>query len=138
MIGYFYLRFGADFRPESVDRVKVQVSLCLERCGIRGSGAFLLLNLMNELICDILEHGRGSWLELEIHPEEGRLRLIFRDNGTPFDPEDSLKRQNLDDWVDTEDRRKLSFYMVSRIAHAWSYRWVEGTMNELCVDVTVA
>jgi hypothetical protein len=137
MIGYFYLRFGADFRPETVDRAKAEFDRCLQRCGIQGTTTFLLINLMNEIICDILEHGRGSWMEVEIHPEGAQLRLVFRDNGIPFNPSYALLDTNPETWVDHEDLRRMSFFMVSRIAKSWNHRWVDGNMNELKVVVDI-
>ena len=86
MMGYVFMRFGTDFRPENVDRLCEKVGECLDRGGIIGITAFLLLNLRDEFACNILEHSKATWVELEMHPVEKQVRLILRDDGQPFDP----------------------------------------------------
>ena len=81
MMGYVFMRFGADFRPENVDRLREKVGECLQRAAIQGSTASLLLNLMDELIFNILEHGSATWVELEVHPREKDVTIILRDDG---------------------------------------------------------
>ena len=131
MMGYVFMRFGTDFRPENVDRLRIKVGECLERGGIKGSMAFLLLNMMDELICNILEHGHATWVELEMHPFPTEVRLIFRDDGTQFNPGNALENSNLDDAVDSENGRRMGLYMVSQVARNWRYHRVNGEVNEL-------
>jgi two-component sensor histidine kinase len=131
MMGYVFMRFGTDFRPENVDRLRIKVGECLDRGGIKGSTAFLLLNMMDELICNILEHGRASWVELEMHPEPEQVRLIFRDDGTQFNAGDPLHRPTLDEAVESDEGRRMGLYMVSQIARSWDYHRLGGTVNEL-------
>jgi anti-sigma regulatory factor (Ser/Thr protein kinase) len=129
------MRFGTDFRPENVDRLRVKVGECLERGGIQGSTAFLLLNLMDELICNILEHSHATWVELELHPMPDMVHLIFRDDGTQFDPGKNMAEPHLDEAVESEDGRRMGLYMVSQIARTWNYKRVNGNVNELELSV---
>ena len=131
MMGYVFMRFGTDFRPENVDRLRIKVGECLDRGGIKGSTAFLLLNLMDELICNILEHSHATWVELEMHPSADHVLLLFRDDGTRFDPGTSLKEPHIEKAVDSEDGRSMGLYMVAQIARSWEYRRVDGAVNEL-------
>ena len=135
MMGYVFMRFGTDFRPENVDRLREKVGECLERGGIVGSTAFLLLNMMDELICNILEHSHATWVELELHPEAEQVRLIFRDDGTEFDPGTSLTEPHLDKAVHSDEGRSMGLYMVSQIARSWDYHRVGGKVNELKLAV---
>jgi hypothetical protein len=136
MMGYVFMRFGTDFRPESVDRLRIKVGECLERGGIFGSTAFLLLNMMDELICNILEHSKASWVELEMHPEKKLVKLVFRDNGPRFDPSESMGRKDLDVTVD-DGGRSMGLYMVSQIASSWNYHRLDGGVNELNLTVNL-
>ena len=135
MMGYVFMRFGTDFRPENVDRLREKVGECLDRGGIVGSTAFLLLNLMDELICNILEHSGATWVELELHPDADHVRLIFRDDGSQFDPGKGLGDPHFKEAVESEAGRSMGLYMVSQIAKSWDYHRVDGKVNELELTV---
>jgi anti-sigma regulatory factor (Ser/Thr protein kinase) len=138
MMGYVFMRFGTDFRPENVDRLRLKVGECLDRGGITGSTAYLLLNLMDELICNILEHSKASWVELEMHPEPNEVHLIFRDDGSQFNPGDSMGHPSLDEAVESDEGRRMGLYMVSQIARSWDYQRLNGTVNELKLSMDLA
>jgi anti-sigma regulatory factor (Ser/Thr protein kinase) len=135
MMGYVFMRFGTDFRPENVDRLREKVGECLKRGGIEGSTAFLLLNLMDELICNILEHSGASWIEMEMHPHPHDVNVILRDDGKKFDPAKGLQTESPAEAAESDEGRNLGLYMVSRITSSWTYRRVDERINEL--DLTV-
>ena len=136
-MGYVFMRFGADFQPENVDRLREKVGECLERGGIVGSTAFLLLNMMDELICNILEHSKASWIELEMHPESKQVKLVFRDNGPLFDPCDTIRGKGRDNAPDPDNDRSLGLYMVGQIAKDYDYQRVNGDVNQLNLTVDI-
>ena len=131
MMGYVFMRFGTDFRPENVDRLREKVGECLQRASIQGSTAFLLLNLMDELICNILEHGSATWVELEVHPDAEIVRIILRDDGKAFDVGGSIDAQHSDEINVDPEGRHMGLYMVGHIAETWDYQRLDGTVNEL-------
>jgi anti-sigma regulatory factor (Ser/Thr protein kinase) len=132
MMGYVFMRFGTDFRPENVDRLREKVGECLQRASFEGSEAFLLLNLMDELICNILEHGEASWVELEVHPHDKILNIILRDDGKDFDAGASIEAQKEGgEGIVDPSGRHMGLYMVGHIADSWTYRRVDNTVNEL-------
>lgn len=131
-MGYVFMRFGADFRPESVDRLREKCGECLERGGIKGTFSFLLLNLMDEMICNILEHSHAHWVELEMHPEAKQVRLVFRDDGPEFDPGEKLANKEEELAVAANgDGRNMGLYMVGQIVKSWDYHRSMTGMNEL-------
>jgi anti-sigma regulatory factor (Ser/Thr protein kinase) len=138
MMGYVFMRFGTDFRPENVDRLREKVGECLHRAEIEGSTGFLLLNLMDELICNILEHGAATWVELEVHPEAGRVRIILRDDGRAFDVGESIEASNVDEDKIDPDGRHMGLYMVGHIADDWDYQRLDGSINELNLIVDLS
>jgi anti-sigma regulatory factor (Ser/Thr protein kinase) len=115
------------------------VGECLDRAGIHGTSAFLLLNMMDELICNILEHGHASWVELEVHPYQKEVRVIFRDDGPAFNPEPSLRGErqdrHIDKHVEYSGGRSMGLYIVSKIAKAWDYQRIDDRVNVLNVTV---
>ncbi len=131
MMGYVFMRFGTAFRPENVDRLREKVGECLERAGIFGSTAFLLLNLMDELICNILEHGKATWVELEVHPRSEEVTLTFRDDGPRFDPSQSMGDSGPQGALDLGEGRNMGLYIIKQNAKSWEYKYLNGNVNEL-------
>ena len=116
-MGYVFMRFGTDFKPENVDRLRIKVGECLDRCNIYGTTAFLLLNMMDELICNILEHSKASWVEV--------------DDGPQFDPSEILAKQGSEAHLEKVEDRNMGLYMVGHIARSWDYSRINGQLNEL-------
>jgi anti-sigma regulatory factor (Ser/Thr protein kinase) len=131
MMGYVFMRFGTDFRPENVDRLREKVGECLQRAAIGGSTAFLLLNLMDELICNVLEHGSATWVELEVHPREAEVQIVLRDDGRAFDVGGSIHAEQASEAMVDPEGRHMGLYMVGHIADHWNYRRLDGAVNEL-------
>jgi anti-sigma regulatory factor (Ser/Thr protein kinase) len=138
MMGYVFMRFGTAFRPENVDRLREKVGECLQRAGIHGSTGFLMLNLMDELICNILEHGAASWVELEVHPDAGIVRVTLRDDGKAFDAGNSIRARSGDAAGADPEGRHMGLYMVGHIADEWNYKRINGSVNELNLVVDLA
>jgi anti-sigma regulatory factor (Ser/Thr protein kinase) len=135
MMGYVFMRFGTEFREDNIDRMREKLGECLQRCGIGGSQSYALLNLMDELACNVLEHSQARWIELEIHPNASDVRIILRDDGPEFNPAAQVSKGELDEAVDKGTGRNLGLYMVGQIARSWNYTRANGTVNELVLDV---
>jgi len=128
-MGYVFMRFGRT----SARRMWIA---CARRWASACSGrpsrvtAFLLLNLMDELICNILEHGSATWVELEVHPREKDVTIILRDDGKAFDVGSSIHASMPAGHADP-DGRHMGLYMVGHIADTWAYKRLPNDVNEL-------
>ena len=130
-MGYVFMRFGADFKPDNVDRLRQKVGECLLLGGIVGSNVYMLTSILDELVCNILEHGHANWLELEMHPDLKHVKLVLRDDGDQFDPGETILHKDIDTLAENEGERSLGLYMVGQMASSWNYRRVDGAVNEL-------
>lgn len=130
----FVMRFGTRFRAENVDRLRVKLGLRLEQLGVTGTAVHMVLSMADELICNVLEHGHATWVEVELQmrPESGQMALILRDDGVPFDPGEMGKQALPEESLKHGGDRHLGLYLVSRIATSWKYhRKNDGTVNEM-------
>ncbi|HTA16568.1 MAG TPA: ATP-binding protein, partial [bacterium] len=128
------MRFGTNFRAENADRMRVKLGLCLERQGVASADVHLILSMADELICNVMEHGHATWVEVELQmrPESEQLALILRDDGIPFDPGEINKQALPEESLQHGSERHLGLYLVSRIAASWKYRRTnDGTVNEM-------
>lgn len=76
-------------------------------------------------ICNYAYGDKTGMAEIETDISEGKLTIIFRDNGIPFNP---LTRQNPDISLPPEERNigGLGIYLVKRLADEVSYRYDEN------------
>lgn len=77
-------------------------------------------------ICNYAYGDKTGMAEIETDISEGKLTIIFRDSGIPFNP---LTRQNPDISLPPEERNigGLGIYLVKRLADEVSYRYDENT-----------
>jgi anti-sigma regulatory factor (Ser/Thr protein kinase) len=131
MIGSVFVILCAGFTAEYVDRLHERVKYYLTVCGIYGTPGYVLVTVVDELVCNILEHSQASWVELEMHPEEGRVKLLLRDNGGEFDPLPAITAKGPESLDEIHGERSLGLYMVGQLATSWQYRRVDSKINEL-------
>src|SRR5690348_16430559 len=110
--GSVFMRFGADFGEAHVERLREKVNSCLDLSGVNGTAAYVLVTVVDELVCNILEHSRASWVELELHPDDTHVRLVIRDDGQKFDSAAAILSKGDDTAVENEGDRSLGLFMV--------------------------
>ncbi|MDD6490451.1 MAG: ATP-binding protein [Clostridia bacterium] len=77
-------------------------------------------------ICNYAYGDKTGMAKIETDISDGKLTIIFRDNGIPFNP---LTRQNPDISLPPEERSigGLGIYLVKNLANEVSYRYDENT-----------
>ena len=125
-----FLRFSADFGEAEVNRMREKIGDCLDLGEVSGPTAYVLVTVIDELICNILEHSKASWVELEMHPGQGQVELLLRDDGEKFDPMVAIQQKNPDSALENETERNLGLYMVSQLATSCQYSHLDGKVNQ--------
>ena len=133
--GSVFMRFGAEFGQAQVERLRERVAGTLEMGGITGPSAYVLVTVVDELVCNVLEHGHASWVELEMHPGEKAVKLVVRDDGEEFDPVKAIREKSPASALENESERSLGLYMVSQLADSCDYRRLDGKVNELSFNM---
>jgi len=132
-----FLRFSADFGEAEVTRMREKVGDCLDLGGVTGSTAYVLVTVIDELVCNILEHSRATWVELEMQPGPMQVRLTLRDDGEEFDPAEAIMQKTPDHAIANESDRNLGLYMVSQLAKSCHYERLNGKVNQLSFVVAL-
>lgn len=132
-----FLRFSADFGEAEVIRMREKVGDCLDLGGVTGATAYVLVTVIDELVCNILEHSHATYVELEMHPEPGQVLLLLRDDGQEFDPAEAIMRKTPASAVENESERNLGLYMVSQLASSCNYERLDGNVNQLSFKVSL-
>ncbi|HXC63147.1 MAG TPA: ATP-binding protein [bacterium] len=99
-----------------------------QRGGLSPQHGFMLLFVVDELVCNVMEHARAGFTELAIEASSSGFRLTLTDDGLPFDPAGQAKVP-----VDTAlvaDRR-LGLHLVGRLVDEMDYQRTPEGLNRV-------
>src|SRR5262245_5315882 len=123
------IRSEGGFTPDQVDRLRSETGAFLALLRIPGPQAYSIVTVVDEVGCNVLEHAKASYLELELRRGLGNVQLTFRDDGVPFDPTEQVRKQAALLPGDSPER-KLGLYMVASLGDGLRYERA-GSVNEL-------
>jgi anti-anti-sigma factor len=127
------IRSEGGFTPAQVERLRTETAAFLESAAVAKAQAYSIVTVVDEVACNILEHAQASFLELEINTALGLTELLFRDDGTPFDPTERVRAQVALMPGDSPER-KLGLYMVASLGEGLRYER-RGNLNELRINI---
>jgi anti-sigma regulatory factor (Ser/Thr protein kinase) len=100
-----------------------------EEASARGLGpqhGFMLLFVVDELCCNVMEHSRAAWAELKVEANPTGFRLVLTDDGVPFDLAGQVRSASGQD-LKGEDDRRLGLNLIGRLVDDLKYdRTPEG------------
>ena len=114
---------------EPFDPIKLRLArqTILDYCYAEGMDEEIqwsMASMADELACNILEHGRATWIQLELVRSPEGISLVVRDNGVAFDP-------TMPPALDPDAERGLGLQMVHSMAPTLTYRR-GSNLNETC------
>ena len=128
----------AGFTGEHMDKVNEAVLEHLARAGIEGPSAYVMQTVVDELLCNVLEHGSALWIEMELRPEGRKVRLVMRDNGPAFDPMPAICSSLPQQEGEAPAPRNMGLFMVGQLAREWVYHRLEVGVNQLTMAVELS
>lgn len=86
---------------------------------------FEIVLILEELVANVIRHGRGSVVEIELEKEWDELEIIMRDDGQPFDP---TRVAAVNTTAPLQDRCAggLGLHLVRHYADSFTYRREDG------------
>ena len=124
-------------RFEELSRVSSEASRFLEAAAIEGQPAYVANLTIEELGTNILKYGYDDTavheILLQVDLEPGTLRIVFEDDGHPFNPLD-VPEPDLDLPVEERALGGLGIHLVRQLAHHFSYERCNGR-NRVTVEV---
>lgn len=125
------VRKGLLVRPDTASVAKVQeyVANRMEQADVPDWQAARMNICLDELYSNIVHYSGASWAEVVCTIGDGRLTVLLRDNGVPFDP---LAMEAPDITLPAEERRMggLGVFMTRKMMDELTYRYADG-FNEV-------
>lgn len=115
------MRFDKGLGAPDLRQIRDAVqSECLSK-GLGPKDSFIVLFVTDEIVCNVMEHSKATWMEmaLELNPEG--FSATFKDDGVTFDAKtevDALKGKA----VDGENERHLGLNLIGRLVDKVDYQ----------------
>lgn len=128
-------------RIDYLEKVSGLVLAEARRRGLAVSSEPRLELVLEEIFVNICHYAynppESGLIEIALLPEEPQapscLRLLFRDEGAPFNPLENPPVPDLDSPLEARRRGGLGIFLVRQLTSTLSYRRTEGK-NELCFE----
>jgi anti-sigma regulatory factor (Ser/Thr protein kinase) len=124
------LRFSHGIGANDVHSIRQSVQAEAAQVGLGAQQGFVMIFVVDELVCNVMEHGKAAWMELKIEADPRGFRCQLVDDGMPFDTADSVKSAAQSD-IKGEDERRLGLNLIGRLVDDVSYRRTPEGLNHL-------
>lgn len=120
------MNFPQGVGEPDVKRIRQAVQGEASSKGLGPQQGFMLLFVVDELCCNVMEHSRAAWADLKIEANPTGFRLVLTDDGVPFDLAAQTRSASSTD-LKGEDDRRLGLNLIGRLVDDLKYdRTPEG------------
>jgi anti-sigma regulatory factor (Ser/Thr protein kinase) len=124
------LRFSQGIGASDVQAIRQSVQAEAAQVGLGAQQGFVMIFVVDELVCNVMEHARAAWMELKIEADPKGFRCQLVDDGMPFDTANSVKSASHTD-IKGNDDRHLGLNLIGRLVDEVSYRRTPEGLNHL-------
>ncbi len=118
--------FPRGMGAQDVQKIRKAVQSEASTKGLGPQQGFMLLFVVDELVCNVMEHSRAAWAELKVEANPAGFRLVLTDDGVPFDLAGQVRGAAAHD-LKGEDERRLGLNLIGRLVDDLRYdRTPEG------------
>ena len=105
---------------DSVPYISSFAKQCMEKLSVPAKAAHRIYVAVDEIYANIVHYSGAGYAEMRIMQHDGRVNVIFRDNGTPYNP---LTADLPDTTLAAKDRQKggLGIFMVRKLMNNVQY-----------------
>lgn len=120
------MNFPRGVGAQDVKQIRQAVQTEASAKGLGPQQGFMLLFVVDELCCNVMEHSRAAWADLKIEANPTGFRLVLTDDGVPFDLAGQVRSAAGGDLKGQDDRR-LGLNLIGRLVDDLRYdRTPEG------------
>jgi anti-sigma regulatory factor (Ser/Thr protein kinase) len=113
-----------------VQAARAAVQAEAAKAGLSPQQAFVAAFVVDELLCNVMEHAQAASAQLSLQASSAGFRLTLLDDGAPFDMAGLAQQAAGADLRNAEDRR-LGLNLVGRLVDEIVYRRTPAGQNLL-------
>jgi anti-sigma regulatory factor (Ser/Thr protein kinase) len=127
------IAFQQGVGPKEVQLIRDRVQKECFAMKMRPKDSFILLFVVDELSCNIMEHAHASWMQLRIETSERGFSAVLKDDGVAFDTSAEVKEAKTKKVESEEGERKLGLSLIGRLVDRVSYTRSAG-VNQVILE----
>jgi len=124
------MTFPRGLAEKDVRDIRLAVQGEAAQKGLAPQQGFVLLFVVDELCCNVMEHGRAAWAELRVEASAAGFRLTLVDDGIPFDTAAQTRAAKAEDLKDTGERR-VGLNLIGRLVDELKYQRTPEGLNRV-------
>lgn len=124
------LTFDRNLQEKDVKSIRSAVQNEAASKGLGPQQGFTLVFVVDELCCNVMEHGKAAWMDLRLEANAAGFRLTLTDNGVPFDTASGALNAAGTDLTLSEDRR-MGLNLVGRLVDELRYERTGDGLNRV-------
>jgi anti-sigma regulatory factor (Ser/Thr protein kinase) len=127
------LSFSQGIKPGDVQAIRQAVQTEAAEAGLSAQQGFIMIFVVDELVCNVMEHSRAARMDLTIEANAKGFQCQLLDDGTPFDTAESVQVASQVEILGQGERR-LGLNLIGRLVDKVDYVRTAAGMNQ--VDLT--
>lgn len=124
------MTFPQGLAEKDVREIRLAVQGEAAQRGLAPQQGFVLLFVVDELCCNVMEHGRAAWAELKVEASAAGFRLTLLDDGIPFNTASQSQIAAREDLKESGERR-VGLNLVGRLVDELKYQRTPDGLNRV-------
>ena len=124
------LSFSQGLGANDIHSIRQSVQAEAAQMGLGAQQGFVMVFVVDELVCNVMEHSRAARMELTIEANPKGFRCQLKDDGMPFDTAGSVKTASHSD-LKGEDDRRIGLNLIGRLVDDVRYTRTAEGLNQV-------
>lgn len=127
------ISFNQGVGPIEVKQIREKVQAECLALKLPPKNGFVLLFVVDEISCNIMEHAHATWMELKVETDKEKFVVTVRDDGVPFDTGTELTEAKGKSLDLGPDERSLGLSLIARLVDKVAYSREKGA-NQIVLE----
>jgi len=124
------LTFQKALTERDVRDIRASVQKEASQRGLGPQQGFVLLFVVDELCCNVMEHGKARWVDLKVEASAAGFRMTLHDDGVPFNTAThTVDAMNED--LKLQNDRRVGLTLVGRLVDELKYQRTDEGFNKV-------
>ena len=120
------ISFKQGIGPAEVKQIRDKVQAECIALKMLPKNSFILLFVVDELSCNIMEHSHATWMELKVEVNLQKFSATLRDDGVPFDTKAEVGEAKQKAIDGEQGDRRLGLNLIGRLVDEVKYGREKG------------
>jgi anti-sigma regulatory factor (Ser/Thr protein kinase) len=127
------ISFNQGVGPIEVKQIREKVQAECLALKLPPKNGFVLLFVVDEISCNIMEHAHATWMELKVETDKDKFVVTVRDDGVPFDTGTELQEAKGKSLDLGPNERSLGLSLIARLVDKVGYSREKGA-NQIVLE----